>query len=163
MGSATIIRRAIPDDKDFIWAVRTRAIAGIGGNHYSRKELEQWSAVPMPEQFDETIRTKAFLVAETNGVIVGHGFLDKETGEIGAIFVDPNSRRRGIGTQLLIALEKIARSLGLASLHLSATLNSIEFYKAAGFTELNVSKYQHPSGFELACVLMHKALDGKAV
>lgn len=163
MASATTIRRAIPDDKDFIWSVRTRAIAGIRGNHYSRKELEKWSTVPMPEQFDETIHTKAFLVAETDDVIVGHGFLDKETGEIDAKFVDPNSQRRGVGTQLLIALEKIARDSGLASLHLSATLNAVEFYEAAGFTELNVSKYQHPSGFELACVLMRKALDEKAV
>lgn len=117
----------------------------------------------MPEQFDETIHAKAFLVAETDGVIVGHGFLDKGTGEIEAIFVDPNSQRRGIGTQLLAALERIAQDAGLDSLRLSATLNSVQFYKRAGFTELSASKYQHPAGFELACLLMHKVRDQRAV
>lgn len=158
MGSATTIRRARPEDKDALWAVRTRAIAHIGGNFYSREELERWFMASMPERFDETIRTKAFLVAETDGVIVGHGFLDRETGEIDAIFVDPSSQRRGIGTQLLIALERIARSVGLTSLHLSATLNSVPFYRRAGFAEFKVSKYQHPQGFELACVVMRKTL-----
>lgn len=38
------IRRAAPDDKGFIWAVRTRGIATIWGDHYGQTEIEKWSA-----------------------------------------------------------------------------------------------------------------------
>lgn len=159
MNPRTTLRRATPADRERLWFVRTLAIAGINDGHYRRAQLNQWAAVPMPVQFDEVIRTQPLVVAETTGgAVVGMGFLDQTTGEVNAIFVHPEYQRRGIGTKILLELEQIARNSGLECLRLSATLNSVPFYKAAGYAELAESNYSHPNGFELRCVVMSKHL-----
>lgn len=44
-------------------------------------------------------------IAEEDGAIAGSGFLDRDTGEIGGIFVSPNFQRKKIGLQILNHLE----------------------------------------------------------
>lgn len=112
----------------------------------------------MPAKFDEVIRTMKFIVAEDDDDIIGCGFLDLETARIEAIFVRPDRVRRGTGTKLLMSLEQTARDAGLKSLHLTATLNAVEFYKSAGYTPRGKAKFRHPNGFELDGVSMEKRL-----
>ena len=64
----------------------------------------------------------------------------------------------GIGKRLLAALEQLARGRGIARLHLSASLNAVPFYRAAGFVALREEAYAHPSGISLASVAMEKQL-----
>ena len=46
----------------------------------------------------------------------------------------------------------------MARLHLSASLNAVPFYRAAGFVALREEAYAHPSGISLASVAMEKVL-----
>jgi putative acetyltransferase len=154
-----MIRKANPADKQAIWCVRTRGIRESCKSHYAPEEIDAWSSSSMPENFEDVITSKDFLVADEQNLMVGFGFLDRATARIEAVFVSPDFQRKGIGRQLLDALEMIAREAGLQALSLSSTLNAVEFYKSAGYRVREHAKYIHPSGFTLDCVLMEKALN----
>lgn len=127
-----IYRQALPTDVPEIWQARTESIRALCSGYYSAGDIEAWASAPMPGGFAELVHTRDFLVAEQRGAIVGFGFLHRQAAELEALFVAPRFARRGIGTALLRALETIARDAGLKSLKLSASLNSVEFYAAAG-------------------------------
>jgi putative acetyltransferase len=153
------IRKANPADKQSIWRVRTRCIRESCKLHYAPEEIDAWSSSPMPANFEDVIATKDFFVAEEQDLIVGFGFLDRPTATIEAVFVSPDFQRKGIGRQLLTALETIAHQAGLQTLSLSSTLNAVDFYESAGYQAREHAKYNHPNGFTLNCVLMERTLD----
>ncbi|WP_257572432.1 GNAT family N-acetyltransferase [Janthinobacterium sp. UMAB-56] len=70
----------------------------------------------------------------------------------------PRALAWAIGKHLLAALEQLARERGMVRLQLSASLNAVPFYRAAGFIALREEAYAHPSGISLASVAMEKAL-----
>ncbi len=67
--------------------------------------------------------------------MVGFGDLNLKAGEVEAVFVDPQFGRRGIGSQVLQALEELARKQGLTVLIVDASLNAVEFYVRAGYRQ----------------------------
>ena len=153
-----VIRRGIASDADRIWQVRTRAIRESCRSDYREAEIEAWASQPKPAGLEALIEDTDFLVAVVEGRVVGHAFLDRNLCEIAAVFVCPDHARSGIGSALMRSLEQTAREAGLAHLRLSATLNAVDFYEALGYASIKRSTYQHPSGLELACVLMQKKL-----
>ena len=78
----------------------------------------------------------AYLVAEAeDGSIVGFGEINIDAGEVEAVFVDPEFGRCGVGSQVLQALEELARRQGLTALVLDASLNAVKFYERAGYQQ----------------------------
>ncbi|WP_282875973.1 GNAT family N-acetyltransferase [Pseudomonas peli] len=73
------------------------------------------------------------LVAEEQHEIVGNGAIDPASSEVEGIFVIPSCADRGIGRVLLGALESQALDHKLVTLHLSASLNAVSFYRRAGY------------------------------
>lgn len=157
-GSVTF-RPATPADVPAVWQVRTESIRSLCSGYYSAGDIEAWAGAPMPDGFAELVHTRDFLVAEQHRSVVGFGFLHRQAAELEALFVAPCCARRRIGTALLSALEAIARDAGLRSLKLSASLNSVDFYTAAGYQRLGETTWSHPAGFRLACVGMTKRLE----
>jgi GNAT superfamily N-acetyltransferase len=150
------IRRATTRDIDALWAVRTAAIEGISNKYYTNTEIATWAKTYKPNDFERVIQKFFWYVAEVEGVIVGSGFLDKETGQIGGIFVDPKFQRKNIGLQILNRLETVAKEQDINLLHLDATLNAEIFYAAAGYVPIAKSKYHHISGLDFDCIKMEK-------
>jgi GNAT superfamily N-acetyltransferase len=102
--------------------------------------LEQCATHYTPTQLTEILNTNnprcqpsphIFLVAECDRQIVGFGTLWFYT--VNALFVDPVFSRRGIGRQLLAALERYACARGSRFLEVTASLNAMPFYRACGF------------------------------
>lgn len=153
-----IIRKAKATDLESIWAVRTTAIKSISEKYYTRKEIEIWASTPPPDNFKEIIIKSNWHVAEDHGQIIGTGFIDVENTEIGGVFVDPNFQRKGIGLKLMSLLEQLAINNNINLLHLDATINAEQFYKAAGFSTMKSSKYQHVSGLNFNCIRMIKKI-----
>ena len=71
------------------------------------------------------------LVVEEEGLIVATGALDRS--EVATFFVLPTHQRRGIGTQLLHALENHARDKGISALTLDASVTGSSFYERHGY------------------------------
>lgn len=93
------------------------------------------------EHLQEEARDSVFLKYTENGRIVGsvRGYLDdKNVCHVGKLMVDPACRNRGIGQQLMLALEE--RFRGQASGYLlftsADTPETLYLYRKLGYTEL---------------------------
>ena len=76
-------------------------------------------------------------VAEASPQIVGFGHATP--GEIHAIYVAPENAQQGVGFRLLAYGIKKARAGSHRDVCLDATLNAQDFYKKAGFIEVEQS------------------------
>jgi putative acetyltransferase len=153
-----ILRSATHADLDAMWALRTRAIAAGSAGHYPAAIMAAWLASPLPRSYPDFVDSGGALIAQQQGAIVGNAILDVRSGEVDAVFVDPQAGGRGIGKAMLAALERMALGHGHARLSVSASLNAVPFYQAAGFVALRQALYAHPSGIGLDCVEMEKHL-----
>ena len=61
-------------------------------------------------------------------------------GHIGRMAVLPDFRKKGVGSALLVALQKIAATQGISDLFLHAQTSAVDFYKRHGYT-LNSSEF----------------------
>ncbi|MCX7290848.1 GNAT family N-acetyltransferase [Janthinobacterium sp.] len=152
------LRPALPDDIAALWALRTVAVRVSCATHYAPEQISVWTASPVPDGYAAMLAAGGGIVAMQGEIIAGYAMLDVNKQEVDAVFVDSARAGLGIGKRLLAALEQLARQRGIARLHLSASLNAVPFYAAAGFTALREEAYAHPSGISLASVAMEKAL-----
>jgi len=152
------LRPALVSDIDTLWALRTVAVRLGCATHYAPEQITVWTASPMPAAYTTMLAKGGGIMAMLDEVIVGYAMLDLHKHEVDAIFVDPARAGLGIGKRLLAALELLARKRGITRLHLSASLNAMPFYRAASFIALREEAYAHPSGINLASVVMEKVL-----
>ncbi len=157
VNSVMVIRKAYKVDVQEIWNIRSAAINSQCTGHYSPAELEIWTNGEVTEQFIEVVEDN-FYVATLDGHIVGTGMFNIESGRVDAVFVHPARMRSGIGSQVLLHLEKLALVAGLNQLSLDSTLNAVRFYRAHGFVGDSVAKYESPRGISLDCIPMIKKL-----
>jgi len=120
--------------------------------------LAVWTGSDMSEELIRDLQDNFHVAHTDDGTLVAIGKIDLVRGSIDAIFVDPCFARRGWGRRMLRHLEQLARSAGLAELHLDSTLNAAPFYRAHGYRGDEVSTYRSPRGVTLACVPMTKSL-----
>ena len=153
----TEIRKAEHRDKQEISEVHAQAIGDIDRSFYSEEQILAWLSSAVPENYSEAIDLNEIYVAEEEGRIVGFGRLFISDPEVKAIYVSPNSWRRGVGTKLLRQLEAIGRDAGISELRLNASLNGKNFYEKNGYIGDEVSSV-HIDGVELGCILMCKKL-----
>lgn len=86
-------------------------------------------------------------------------FLATVDGEVTAVYVSPSAAGEGIGSQIYGELETYARSQGVDSLGLWASLNAVEFYAFHGFTRVASHVHEFHGGVEGTVVEMQKPLD----
>lgn len=144
-----------------LWALRTRAVKLTCASHYSAEQIEVWSASPAPESYLRLIATQGALVAHEAGALLGYGILDRQTGEVIAVFVEPGQDGQGIGKLLMQGLEVLAGQEHFSRLYLFSSLNAADFYRAVGFVAIRDEAYEHPSGVTLRSLYMEKALVGR--
>ncbi|KAB8053218.1 GNAT family N-acetyltransferase [Janthinobacterium rivuli] len=152
------LRPALPFDIDALWALRTVAVRVSCATHYAPEQIAVWTASPVPPAYVAMLAAGGGIVAMQDEAIAGYAMLNVDKHEVDAVFVDPARAGLGIGKRLLAALEQLARQRGMARLHLSASLNAVPLYQAAGFIALRAEAYAHPSGISLASVAMEKVL-----
>ena len=154
------LKPAFIDDIPRLWALRTRAVRVSCASHYSPVQIDIWSASTAPESYLRLIASQGALIAEEGGQLLGYAILDLQTGEVDAIFVDPDHAGKGIGKQLLQGLEALALRHAFRRLHLFASLNAVAFYQTGGFIAIRDEEYVHPSGISLRSLYMEKVLVG---
>lgn len=153
-----IPRRAEQADLAEMWALRTRAVRVSCASHYAPDVIDAWCASPAPQRLPALVEAGGALVTEEHGRMLGYAILDVGSGEVDAVFVEPDEQGRGIAMALMAALEAMALEHGLRRLFLSASLNAEAFYRRAGFTSLRQETYPHRSGLQLESVFMEKLL-----
>jgi ribosomal protein S18 acetylase RimI-like enzyme len=88
------------------------------------------------------------------------GFAELSGNYIRAVYVRTKYIRQGIGSALLIALEKEAFSRGIREVHLDSSVNAIGFYESHGYRCVKQTTHRFANGTEIACGLMRKQLCG---
>lgn len=152
------IRKANARDITQLAEMHTNSIKTLCGGHYSNEQIQAWTGVLKPSGYEHALRTLAFLVAEDDGEILGFGMLDRGASEIRAIYVSPQASGQGVGSRLLVELEKLAREAALTLLTVHSTLNARSFYEQQGFLTLGDAAHILPDGTALPCVKMRKDL-----
>jgi putative acetyltransferase len=153
------VRAAVSSDVEGIFKVHTSAIREVCGAVYEAAQIDSWTCRKRPEGYLEPIAQHPFFVAVLDGSVVGFSELNPETGEVCAVYVQPDRVRQRIGHRLLQAVETVARDCSLTRVHLQATLNAVPFYQAHGYVLDGAGSVLLGDGTNLPCMNMYKELD----
>lgn len=116
------LRRAVPED---IEAVREIYASAAGRE-----------AVFDEDYLNRLISAGGLLVAEETAGVVGFGSIEVDAAEhVRWLYVLPGRQRGGIGSALLVQLERVGWAAGLRSIRLHAAPGAAGFYRRNGYRE----------------------------
>ena len=128
------IRRFVDSDIEILADVISRSLLEINSRDYTHEaildKLEEYTA----SNIRVLSRQKRIFVAEDNGQPVGVAMLKGD--EISGVFVVPSMARRGIGRNLMAAVEEEAKKSGCVTVQLSSSLTAHTFYEAVGYRDV---------------------------
>jgi putative acetyltransferase len=157
------VRAARTQDARAILEAHYSAVHETAARDYPPETLRAWSS-PVTTQRIETYLNQSLplettVVAEVAGAIAGFGSIVESRQELRAVYVAAKFGGRGVGTAILLELERIARTKGCRELRMASSLTAASFYRNRGFTEINRGIHSLRSGGTMACVWMRKSLD----
>ena len=145
------IRAAVPGDAEAISAMIHAALRQTNTQDYPVTIIDRLAHSYSAPRVAVMIRQREMFVADQLGLVIGT--IGYAAGAVRSLFVAPNFQSRGIGRNLIAAVEDHARHEGMQSLTVAASLTAMAFYRRCGFTDL---RPVDPSG--IAMMLMHKRL-----
>tara|TARA_S200002703_G_scaffold149832_1_gene147722 strand:- start:88 stop:564 length:477 start_codon:yes stop_codon:yes gene_type:complete len=126
-----VIRPAAEADAEAASNVVAVTVRESNARDYSRDIVEMVVADSAPERMQAMIRDGDFFIAEGNGEIMGVAGLIE--GTLRRCFVLPAVQGKGIGRELLSAIERTAFRKGLSVLRVNSSLTATGFYERLGF------------------------------
>ena len=154
-------------------AVELRGIADSCWNmilsaYYDEKTIAHFEQYHEPERYVTLSKSdySRIFVAEIDRSVVGFCLLGDlknkaRTGDVYQLFVDPDHRRKGIGTLLYNEAEMFAKGRGLVKLRCDSGIHpeTISFWKnKCGFRSKGHMIRRYRDGFEAKVVYMEKVL-----
>ncbi|QWF23437.1 ribosomal protein S18-alanine N-acetyltransferase [Nocardioides sp. LMS-CY] len=112
---------------------------------------DAWSEALVGEGVTGALPTVSYLVAEVDGVVVGHAVASivADIAELQRIAVDPGYRRHGLASELLDAVVVAARAAGADRLLLEVredNAGALAFYSARDFVEVDRRRRYYRDG-----------------
>ena len=164
-------------DAPCLQAMAERSFATLGRRFYSAREIE--GAFRAGVGVDRQLLAEGrYVVAESDHGLAGcaayamgghawpfefpreHGrelaLLDQPIAVIRSVFVDPDYAARGLGRQLMRAVEGDAFDAGAASFFLIATLTAVSFYERCGYRSMPLIAGKTSDGIVLRAKPMFK-------
>jgi len=105
---------------------------------YPAERLKLLIAYFSPEKVVKLSKERVCLVAESENRLIGTIAL--EGNELLTFFVHPDFQTRGVGTQLLDAIEKLAISHEVTLLTCKASITAVPFYTKKGYKRTGLNK-----------------------
>lgn len=103
---------------------------------------------------EKQAKKKSIFVYERNGKILGMGCLAENI--IEKVYVDPEMHGKGVGSEILLYLESLAKEQGCEELTLYSLPNSRMFYRNKGYKETGVHYYNYPDNIRIPMTIMTK-------
>lgn len=131
--SAPGLRPFLPSDAQTLAALFRASVETLAADHYDHDQLDAWaSVVDDEEDFAKRLASHLTIVALLDSEIAGFASLqDNET--FSMLYVHPNAARRGVGSALAEAIEKLAHARGVATLTVDASDAARDFFAARGY------------------------------
>jgi GNAT superfamily N-acetyltransferase len=150
------IRPATIADADAICRVAIRALHETNARDYTPDVIARLVAGFVPQRITAFIASRPFYVALARGAVVGTANLDGAVAR--AVFVDPDHQGRGIGAGLMAAVENLAWSRSVTTLHVQSSTTAEGFYRKLGYVAVG-EKFHDAE----RTILMEKRLDGESL
>ena len=127
------IRLAKPDDAAQLAAIYYNTIRRVNASDYSEKQIDAWAPkLPSADEWQARMKGYSTVVADDAGTIAGFSELESD-GHIDCFYCHHDYQRRGVGSQILEEVERLARSRGIGSLYLESSVTARPFFEARGF------------------------------
>ena len=98
------------------------------------------------------------MVAELDGEMVGIGVVVLELNQLRACYVAPEGVRKGVGTQIVLKLKRIARENGVRLFNLVSSITAERFYRALGYSSDKKVQHVLSTGVAMDAIQMSKKL-----
>ncbi len=154
------LRPMLPADVPLIAEIFRASIAELTGDDYGAAQQEAWAAAAGDEAaFGARLANAVTLLGTIDGSPVG--FASLAGGErLDMLYVHPAAAGHGVGSMLLDALERLARSRGAPRLTAEVSDSALDFFRRRGFSPRQRNSV--PLGGEwLANTTMEKQLAAK--
>jgi len=160
------IRPATSADAVAVIDLHFAAVHQTAAAFYPPEVLDRWSRPPDEQRYQQIRQAVAkgeelFVVAQDASGVVGFGSIVPDLQELRAVYVHPKVGRTGVGSRILMSLERLAIDRGVLQLKMDASVNAEAFYTRAGYEILERSVHRLGSDHEMACVKMKKELTRK--
>ena len=156
------IRFARNEDARGILEAHHSAVHQTASKDYSPEICNDWSTPVTQERISQYLNHsfphETSIVAEVDGEVAGFGAIVESVNELRAVYVAAKFGHRGIGSALLIELERVAKERGCIELHLDSSVTAEAFYLFHNYQVLEYTEHALRSGRLMACVRMRKSL-----
>lgn len=125
------VRPFEPGDAESVARLIATTMRRSNVRDYPLARLEPLIAYFTPARLRRLATERHCLVALVGGRIIGTAALDGD--HLATFFVAPEHQGRGVGTRLLVELERVARDTGLATVHVLASVTGAPFYERRGY------------------------------
>lgn len=142
-------------DISAIWQVVQSSIRTVYPRYYPAEIVQFFSDLHSREHIAAAVEAKSVWVLTDHDGIVGTGSCSG--GHITAVYVLPERRGQGLGSQIMDHLEAIA-SGEYSSVVLEASLPAVQFYEHRGYRTLRHDDVEAAGGVRLVFDVMEKRL-----
>lgn len=132
-GASPGLRPFLPADAPLLARLFRASIEGLAAEDYSEEQRAAWISVADDEAaFSARLAAGLTLLALVNGKIAGFAMI-KDNLLIEMLYVSPDIARRGVGSALIDAIEKLAAGRGAKKLTVEAPDSARDFFAARGY------------------------------
>ena len=133
-------------------------VLNVNIRHYTQEEVEDWASCgDSVEHLKELLSHNHFIGAfDEAGRMVGFSSMNKD-GYLHSMFVHKDWQGKGVATQLLSEVERIAKQLEVAEITSEVSLTARPFFEKKGYEIVKIQKYR-ANKLELTNFVMRKLL-----
>jgi putative acetyltransferase len=150
-----------PTDKRYLQQLFFDTVHAVNARDYTPEQLMVWAPEEPERDVWARLDTQHCFVVEYQKIIVGFTSLSA-LGQVDFLYVHKDFQGRGIASNLLKQLERLARKKGFECLTSEASITARGFFEKAGF-KLITENRKMKNGLEFRNFTMEKSLPQRAV
>lgn len=132
MAEKIVLRPALPADAPHLAEIFRASVEELAREDYSEAQVEAWAALADEAGFAAKLASELTVVALVGGEIAGFASL-KGADHLDMLYVHPAFARRGVGSGLCEAMEKLAGARKAATLTADASDCAEKFFAGRNF------------------------------
>lgn len=127
------LRPFLPADAPLLAALFRGSVETLAAEDYDEDQIAAWAAVADDEEaFTKKLASNLTIVGLLDGAIAGFATL-REGKLFDLLYVHPRAARRGVGSALADAIEKLAAARGASEIVVDASDTARDFFAARGY------------------------------